>query len=71
MVNTRKLRGRIIEQGMNYEKIAEIMGISSCTFGKKIRNIARMDLVEAEFLMKILNIPKDEFFDYFYEGIEG
>lgn len=70
MVNTRKLRGRIIEQGFNYEKVAEVMNLSACTFGKKLRNVSQMTLDEAKLLMIFLEIPADEFFEYFYEGME-
>lgn len=70
MVNTKKLRGRIIEQGYNYEKVAEFMNLSACSLGKKIRNATQITLDEAELLMRLLEIPVDEFFEYFYEGME-
>lgn len=70
MINTKKLRGKIIEHGLTYAKAADILGISGCTFGKKMRNEAQMTLDEAEILMRLLKIPKDEFMDYFYEGLE-
>lgn len=65
MVNTNKLRGRIVEKGMNNIIVAEMMCLSKSTLGKKIRNQADFTLNEAVFLMKLLNIPKSEFFDYF------
>ncbi len=66
MVNTRKLRARIIEKGMTYEEMSQMLGISSCTFGKKIRNIAEMSLSEAELIIKILNIPMQDVLEYFF-----
>jgi transcriptional regulator with XRE-family HTH domain len=71
MVNTRKLRAKIMENGLNYEKVAEVMNVTACTFGKKIRNATQMTLDEAELLMRLLGIPPSEFLEYFFEGIEG
>ena len=65
MVNTKKLRGKIIEKGLNYEKMAELLNISSCTFGKKIRNISSFTLNEAAVMIITLDIPVSEIVDYF------
>jgi transcriptional regulator with XRE-family HTH domain len=70
MVNTKKLRGKIIERGLNYEKVAECLNVSSCTFGKKMRNISAFTLNEVEVLIKLLNIPVSEIVDYFLTGLE-
>ena len=66
MVNTRKLRGRILECGFTYEDMAEKLCMSACTFGRKVRGVAAMTLMEAEQLMIILDIPKTELTDYFF-----
>ena len=66
MINTLKLKAKIVERGYNYQTMAEIMGLSACTFGKKMRGAATMTVVEAEQMIKILEIPKDEVVEYFF-----
>ena len=68
MVNTRKLRGKIIENGFTYAAISDLLGISSCTFGRKIRNVSEMTIAEAEQLISILNIDVSEAIEYFFWG---
>lgn len=68
MVNTRKLRGKIIEKGFTYAAISDLLGMSSCTFGKKIRNLAEMSISEAEQIINILNIPPTDALEYFFWG---
>ena len=68
MVNTRKLRGKIIEQGFTYAVLSDMLGISACTFGKKIRNISEMTITEAEQIITILKIPKPDALEYFFWG---
>lgn len=65
MVNTKKLRGRIIEKGLNYEKMAELLNTSSCTFGKKIRDVSSFTLNEVAVMIIALDIPVSEIVDYF------
>ena len=68
MVNTRKLRAKIIEKGLTYAVLSDLLGISSCTFGKKMRNISEMTIAEAEQIISILDIPISETVDYFFWG---
>lgn len=68
MVNTRKLRGKIIEKGFTYAALSDLMGISSCTFGRKIRNVSEMTIAEAEQIISILNIDAADAVDYFFWG---
>lgn len=68
MINTRKLRGKIIEKGFTYATLSDLLGISSCTFGKKIRNVSEMTIAEAEQIINILKIPPAETLEYFFWG---
>jgi len=68
MINTKKLRAKIIENGFTYAVLAEKLHMSGCTFGKKIRNRADMSLSELVRLSKILSIPVTELSDYFFDG---
>lgn len=68
MINTRKLRAKIIEKGLTYQAVSDMLGISSCTFGKKIRNLADMTIPEAAQIISILEIPLSDTLDYFFSG---
>lgn len=66
MINTNKIRGRIVELGMNQGDIANRLGMAQPTFSQKINNIRPMDLEEAEKISEILEIPKESFCEYFF-----
>ncbi len=66
MVNTNKLRGRIIEQGHTVGSLALAVGISPSTLGRKIRNVADMTLGEVEAIRGVLNIPPERVMEYFF-----
>ncbi|MBR3975315.1 MAG: helix-turn-helix transcriptional regulator [Clostridia bacterium] len=66
MPNEKKIRARIVEQGLTIGEIALKMEISAYTLGKKISGKAKMTLDEAWLLMSILNIPDSEFILYFF-----
>ena len=70
MVNTKKLRAKIIEEGFTYERVAEYLNLSGCTFGRKVRNVSAFTLNEVEALIKLLNIPISEIAVYFLMGLE-
>ena len=61
MVDTLKLKGKIVERGTSIKELAKEFGISAYQFGRKINNLAEMSLREAEFLQQKLNIPDKEF----------
>ena len=65
MVNANKIKGRIVEQGMSIGKVADVMGVSASTLGRKLRGVADFSLNEVVYLMQILKIPKSEFINYF------
>jgi len=66
MVNTKKIKGRIVEQGQTIQKIAAKMHMTPFTLGKKISNQSDMTLSEANTLQSILGIDDCEFKDFFY-----
>lgn len=66
MVNNNKLRGRIVEKGLSVGKVAEDIGLSASTLGRKLRGIADMTLREVEMLCHVLDIPKNEILTYFF-----
>lgn len=66
MINTNKIKARIVELGKNQGEIAEEMKMAQPTLSQKLNNLRAMDLDEAEKLSKILCIPEDHFCDYFF-----
>lgn len=66
MVNSSKLKGRIIEFEMTQAEIAEKCGISQPALNQKINNLRPMDLDEAYKLAKLLDIPDNEYGLYFF-----
>ena len=66
MVNTNKLKGRIVELGFTQTDAAECLGIAQSTFNQKINNVRPMDLNEADKLAEWLKIPDTEYGTYFF-----
>ena len=65
MINTRKLKARIIEQGFTQETLAPVIGMSSSTLGRKIKNSADMTLREVAVICEVLDIPQEKILEYF------
>ncbi len=66
MINTNKLKGRMIEKGLNFGKLAPLIGLSPSTLGRKIRNCADMTLGEVEAIREVLQIPPERVIEYFF-----
>ncbi len=67
MVNTNKLKGRIVEQGLTFGSLAYIIGVSPSTLGRKIRNLSDMTLEEVERIREALDIPPSRIMEYFFK----
>ena len=65
MINTNKVRGRMVEKGMTQQDAANYLGIAQATFSQKINNVRPMDLNEAEKLAEFLDITDSEFALFF------
>lgn len=66
MVNTNKVKGRLVELGLTQKDGADCIGVAQPTFSQKINNIRPMDLDEAEKLARLLDIPVGEYGIYFF-----
>ena len=44
MVNSRKIKGRLVELGLTQKDVAEKIGVAQPTVNQKINNIRPMDL---------------------------
>ena len=61
MVNTNKLKGKIVECGLSVEKLAEIVGIDKATLYRKINANGETFLIrEADAISKALNLTASE-----------
>lgn len=69
MINSRKLKGRMVELGFNQSDIARELGIATSTVSQKINNIRPMDINEAEKICTMLLIPAVQFGDYFFSDV--
>lgn len=67
MINTSKVRGRIVEKGKTIQAIAHKIPCSPYILGRKIANESPMNLEEAIILSDELDITKEEFADFFLQ----
>ena len=65
MINTNKLKGRLVEKGYTQADAAKYLKIAQPTLNQKINNIRPMDLDEAERLSELLDITDVEFPAFF------
>ena len=66
MINTLKIKARMVECGKTQKDIGEALGIAAATVSQKLNNIRPMDLTEAEKLCDILQIEEGQFGEYFF-----
>jgi transcriptional regulator with XRE-family HTH domain len=64
--NHSKLLGRIRECGLTQEQLAKAIGISAFSLSKKLKNKSKSDSAAMLAIGKVLNIPLDEFGEYFF-----
>lgn len=67
MVNTAKIKGRIIEKGKTIQAIAPKIPCSPYTLGQKIANETPINLEEVVVLCDELDINEKEFADFFLQ----
>lgn len=68
MINSNKIKGRMVELGFTQKDIAAHLGIAQPTANQKINNNRPLDLSEAEKLAEFLKIAPEEFGLYFFAG---
>lgn len=61
MVNVNKLRGKIVENGLSVEEIADKIGIDRSTFYRRLNSGGENFLIkEVDAIAKILNLTSNE-----------
>lgn len=68
MVNTLKIKGRIVEKEKTIQAIAPKIPCSAYILGKKISNESPMNLDEVSVLCDELDITMNEFADFFLQN---
>lgn len=68
MVNTAKLKGRIVEKGKTIQSIAPKIPCSPYTLGQKIANETPINLDEVITLCNELEIKENEFGEFFLQN---
>lgn len=66
MVNTKKIKARLVELGLTQDDLARKMGLATCTINQKLNNIRPLKLSEANMIAKILDIDDTDFKSYFF-----
>jgi len=60
MTNYAKLRGMMVERGMEVSRLASILGISRQAMSDKINGRSKISLLDAQKISEALNMTKDE-----------
>lgn len=67
MVNIMKLKGKIVENGMNISSLADEMGIDRATLYRRMnRDGETFTIKEANQICEILNLSKEEAMAIFF-----
>lgn len=66
MINTLKIKGRMVELGITQKDLAKELGIATPTVSQKINNARSMKLEEAEKISVLLKINETQFSRYFF-----
>lgn len=59
-VNVNKLKGKIVEKGMNVETVAERIGVDRSSLYRKLNNFEKITIGEARKLKDILELTDEE-----------
>lgn len=66
MINTSKLKAKIVENGLLQEQVAMQLGMTSATFNYKLNNKTEFKGSEIKMLIVILHLTADEVMGIFF-----
>lgn len=66
MINTNKLKGRMVELGITQDEMAKELNIAQSTLNLKLNGKRPMQIAEAEAISNMLKINTGEFGIYFF-----
>lgn len=67
MLNTRKIKGRLVEFGLTQKDVANALGLAQATVSQKLNGVRPLYLEEAETLAGLLKIETGEFGQIFFD----
>jgi plasmid maintenance system antidote protein VapI len=65
-VNTQKLKAKIVENGMNVEKLAELVEVDRSSMYRKLNNFEKITIGEAKKIKAALGLSDEEASDIFF-----
>lgn len=68
MVNSNKIKDRMIEKRITQKKMAFTLGMAQPTLCQKINNVRPMSLEDAEKISNLLDISSKDFPGYFFSS---
>lgn len=60
-----KLKGKLVEKGLNVETLADLIGIERSTLYRKLNNGEKITVGEAGKIKDVLNLTEQDAFDIF------
>lgn len=69
MCDVAKLKGKIVENGLNQMTLAEAAGMDRSTLSRKMKNAEAFTIGEANRIVTILKLTKDEAVAIFFANI--
>lgn len=66
MVDTNKLKGKIVERGMTQAEVAEKIGISKATYYRKMKEGGNFSIEEVNKMTKIIPLSDSEAINIFF-----
>ena len=64
-MNLNKLKGKIIEKGMNVETLAELIDIDRSSMYRKLNNFEKITIGEAKKIKAVLDLSDEDATDIF------
>lgn len=69
-MNNWKLKKIMYEKGISQTELASKIGITQASMSKKLRGLTNFLAPEISEIVEVLEIPKDEVYEYFLEQKE-
>ena len=69
MVDTNKLRGRMVEKGISQEGLAKAIGLDRSTVNRKLKTGEDFSIGEANRIAEALHLSRDEAVSIFFTSI--
>lgn len=64
-MNVNKLKGKIVEKGMNVEKVADLIDIDRSSLYRKLNSMEKLTIGEASKIATALELSDSEAFEIF------